>query len=288
MTPYSVCHDIAKKNGSPLFLVSRLLGFKKRRLFITTYAAMRIVDDLVDENFFSGDDRQRQESRESVLRQIDSWQEQALTAAQGDFVPRSDSIQPLVFIGLNETVGVSNLGPWPWIALAGAMQHDVHEREIVTWGDFLDYCEGATVAPAATFAYILACVFRDERYVLEQGMEYCRDHVREMAIFCYLIHIIRDLAKDVKKHAQLITIPRTLLEAASLQRHTLAFSLNHKESMDLLIRSLLEKAGELLSSGQEAIQKIALHSLEKIILHKLLDKYIQLFHQLNTNPTRFL
>lgn len=288
MTPFSVCHEIAKKNGSPLFLVSRLLGQKKQRLFITAYAAMRIVDDLVDETFFTNTTLQRQQIRPQTLQQIELWRQQALAASQGCFQPNSAAFEPMIFTGLNATIGVSDLGPWPWNALATAMKHDVNEQEIVAWTDFLDYCEGATVAPAATFAYILACEIQNGRYVLEQNPNYCQDHVREMAVFCYLIHIIRDLDKDVKKHAQLITIPTTLLDTAGLQRETLSDNLNRKESMEALIRSLLTLAEPLLNNGQQKINKIPLKKLEAMILQRLLNKYIRLFHQLNANPTRFL
>ncbi|MBF0126732.1 MAG: squalene/phytoene synthase family protein [Magnetococcales bacterium] len=288
MTPFSVCRDIAKKNGSPLFLVSRLLGARKRRLFITAYAAMRIVDDLVDEHFFTRDIRERAAIKDGILRRIDLWRQQAVAASTGDFQPVEDSFEPMVFVGLNETAGISDLGPWPWTALAGAMEQDVREREIVTWNDFLEYCEGATVAPAATFAYILACQVREGRYVLEQAPGYCQDHVRDMAIFCYLIHIIRDLAKDVKKHAQLITIPRDFLAAAGLTRATLGESLEREASMESLIRAMLEQAGRLLASGQPTIDRIPLLRLEKWILQQLLSKYIQLFQQLRARPTRFL
>ncbi|MEO5332655.1 MAG: squalene/phytoene synthase family protein [Magnetococcus sp. YQC-5] len=288
MTPFSVCHDIAKKNGSPLFLVSRLLGAKKRRLFITAYAAMRVVDDLVDETFLAGDDQERAECRGHVLAQIAHWRGQALAAAQGCYQPYMDAFEPMVFLGLNETAGVSDLGPEPWTALAAAMEHDVNEQEIVSWQDFLDYCEGATVAPAATFAYILACEVREGRYVLGQHPGYCQDHVRDMAIFCYLIHIIRDLARDVTKHAQLITIPGEMLDAANLERATLAQSLDRKDSMEILIRSLLAQAKHHLLVGQQIIDQIPMQSLEKMILHRLLGKYIKLFRRLSINPLCFL
>ncbi|MBF0190104.1 MAG: squalene/phytoene synthase family protein [Magnetococcales bacterium] len=288
MTPFSVCHEIAKRNGSPLFLVSRLLGEKKRRLFLSAYAAMRIIDDLVDENFLNADHPDRHASRVQTLERIEQWRLQALAASHDTFVPDARSLEPMVFVALRATVGVSDLGEWPWNALADAMIRDVREEEIVTWEDFLAYCEGATVSPATTFAYILACEARDDRYVLAQPLDFCRDHVRQMAIFCYLVHIVRDLAKDARKQVQLITIPRHLLAEAGFRRETLVQGLEDKASLEPLIRALLERAQALLEPGLERIHRIPLRPLERMILNRLLKKYIDLHALLGADPTRFL
>ncbi|MBF0273522.1 MAG: squalene/phytoene synthase family protein [Magnetococcales bacterium] len=288
MTPFSACHEIAKRNGSPLFLVSRLLGEKKRHLFLSAYAAMRIVDDLVDENFLNADHPDRHVSRLLTLERIEQWRSQALAAARSTFVPDEHSLEPLVFSALSATVGISDLGEWPWNALADAMIRDVREEEIVTWEDFLAYCEGATVSPATTFAYILACEVQDGRYVLAQPLDFCRDHVRQMAIFCYLIHIVRDLAKDARKQVQLITIPRHMLAQAGFRRETLVRGLEDKATLAPLIRALLEQAQALLVPGLETIHRIPLRSLERMILNRLLKKYIDLHAQLRADPTRFL
>ncbi|MBF0628864.1 MAG: squalene/phytoene synthase family protein [Magnetococcales bacterium] len=289
MTPFSVCQDIAQKNGSPLFLVSRLLGEKKRRLFITAYAAMRIIDDLVDETFQAGDPSQRAANRPLILARIAQWRAQAIAANRRAFLPAPDAFAPPVFEALQETIGASDLGEWPWNALAEAMIRDVEEQEILTWTDFLDYCEGATVSPATTFAYILACEVRDHRYVLAHPPTFCRDHVRDMAVFCYLIHIVRDLAKDARKPPQLITIPRQMLAASGLHREGLALALEHnKTALIPLIRALLAQARERLAPGLETIHRLPLRPLERMILNRLLKKYIDLHAQLEADPTRFL
>ncbi|NGZ07554.1 MAG: squalene/phytoene synthase family protein [Magnetococcales bacterium] len=289
MTPFSVCHQIARKNGSPLFLVSRLLGTRKRQLFLAAYATMRIIDDLVDDAFLPLDNAQRHARRATTLEQIERWRTHVLTALDGCLVPEPDAPDAPIFQALMVTAGHSNLGAWPWNALADAMVHDVQEQEILTWEDFRHYCEGATVSPATTFAYILACEVRDGRYVLDQPPEFCRQRVHAMAIFCYLIHMARDLAKDVCKPPQLITIPRTVLAACGLQRDTLGATLqSDKRALAPLIEALLAEARTLLPPGMAAIQTLPLRPLEQMILNRLLKKYRTLFDQLTTDPMRFL
>ncbi|MBF0215165.1 MAG: squalene/phytoene synthase family protein [Magnetococcales bacterium] len=288
MTPFSVCHDIAKRNGSPLFLVSRLLGEKKRRLFLSAYAAMRVIDDLVDENFLGSDALRRETLRAQTLERIERWRLQALEATAGTFRPNEQSFEPMIFSALVETIGASDLGPWPWNAMAEAMSRDVREVEILTWADFFAYCEGATVSPATIFAYILACEVREGRYVLERPPDACRDQVRSMAIFCYLVHIARDLAKDACKQAQLITIPRDLLAGAGFRRETLCAGLNHKPSLAPVIRGLMEQARTLLAPGLESIHRLPLRPFERMILNRLLKKYIDLHAELEADPLRYL
>ncbi|MBF0181781.1 MAG: squalene/phytoene synthase family protein [Magnetococcales bacterium] len=288
MTPLEVCHDIARRNGSPLYLVSRLLGAGKRRLFLTAYAAMRVVDDLVDEDFLAGDAGHRDARRGEVLTRIAVWRDQALACTRGGFVPGDAAFAPMVFQGLNETLGASDLGEWPWIALAAAMEHDVLEREIVTWEDFLAYCEGATVAPAATFAYILACEERGGRYRLERDPAFCRERVRAMAVFCYLMHIVRDLSRDARRHVQLITIPRETLAEAGLRREDLAAALQRRDpAAGRLITALNARAGELLVAGRVAIEGLPLNALERVVLRKLLVKYIDFHERLREDPEVF-
>ncbi|MEO5347051.1 MAG: squalene/phytoene synthase family protein [Magnetococcus sp. YQC-9] len=288
MTPDAACLAIAQRNGSPLFLVSRLLGAAKRRLFLAAYAAMRVVDDLVDEQYLALPDERRMLQKDATLARIETWRAQARSASANAFVPDANPFHPEIFLALNDTAGLSDLGAWPWNALADAMRHDAHETEIITWEDFLAYCEGATVSPAATFAYILACEVQEGGYRLNRPESFCRDHVRDMAIFCYLIHIARDLAKDARKDRQLITIPTEMLAEAGFQRDTLATGLERKESLIPLIRSLTDRASERLDAGLQIIARLPLRSLERWILDRLLKKYQDLHRVLQEDPTRFL
>ncbi|MBF0434224.1 MAG: squalene/phytoene synthase family protein [Magnetococcales bacterium] len=272
--PFDRCFQIAAQNQSPLFQVSRLFPQAKRRLFLAAYAAMRLVDDLVDEH---DQDTGSQDPNMAALlhSRVERWQAQACDAANGAFQSSADAYEPLVFTALDHTVGRSNLGEWPWRALADAMRADIEKRPLKTWDDFLAYSEGATVAPAAVFAYILACRFRDGRYTTPESIDFYREKVRDMAIFCYLIHILRDLAHDVARSPQLVTIPEDILRDAGLDKALLAQWI-HTEPQRIapLRRLLLDQAKACRDRGMDPLMRdISLPFLERQILKKLVHHY---------------
>ncbi|MBF0173308.1 MAG: squalene/phytoene synthase family protein [Magnetococcales bacterium] len=280
-TPFDRCFAIAAHNRSPLFQVSRLFPQEKGRLFLASYAAMRLVDDLVDEQFLIAAAAEPA-GAEAVYLQVDRWQRQACDAANGRFQSSEDAFEPLVFEALNQTAGRSDLGVWPWNALAEAMKGDIKQHPLVTWNDFLMYSEGATVAPATVFLFILACRFRKDRFTTPEPTEFYRETVREMAVFCYVIHILRDLERDVARASQLVTIPDELLSAAGLDKALLARWITEEPHRILpLRRLLLEQAGGCLERGMDRLmQGVALPTLEKQILKKLIGHYTRLHEEM--------
>ncbi|MEO5327981.1 MAG: squalene/phytoene synthase family protein [Magnetococcus sp. THC-1_WYH] len=280
-SPFDRCLEIAAFNRSPLFQVSRLFPREKRRLFLASYAAMRLVDDLVDEQFLV------QSDPEGVLAalvhgQVECWRQQACDAAHGMFQSTEASYEPQVFEALNLTVGCSNLGEWPWNALATSMKADIDSQPMETWGDFLAYSEGATVAPATVFVYILASRFQKGVFKTPESPIFYREKVRGMAIFCYVIHILRDLARDVARSKRLVTIPEEMLTAAGLDKERLGqWIIQDPQRIMPLRRLLLDQATACRERGMEKLMKeIPLPTLEKQILKKLVGHYTNLHDEM--------
>lgn len=279
--PFDRCFQIAAQNRSPLFQVSRLFPQAKRRLFMAAYAAMRLVDDLVDEH--DTDPLSQNHNQAIILRaRVKQWQTQACDAARGEFQSSEEAYEPLVFTALNHTVGRSNLGEWPWNALAGAMCADIDQHSLITWDDFLTYSEGATVAPASVFVYILACRFQDGRYTTPENVDFYREKARDMAVFCYVIHILRDLARDVARSPQLVTIPEEMLQNAGLNKDLLGQWIHtHPERIIPLQRLLLDQAKVCRDRGMDPLMRdISLPFLERHILKKLIHHYTSLFDEM--------
>lgn len=275
--PFDRCFEIAAFNRSPLFQASRLLSPGKRRLFLASYAAMRLVDDLVDEQFITQPDPEGTLAV-SVHAQVECWRRQACEAANGTFQPTQASYEPQVFEALNLTVGCSNLSEWPWNALAVSMRADIDGRPMETWGDFLTYSEGATVAPATVFVYILASVSFENVFKTPEPLIFYREKVRDMAIFCYVIHILRDLACDVVRSKRLVTIPEEMLTAAGLDKELLGqWITQDPQRIKPLKRLLLDQARGCRERGMGKLMKdIPLPTLEKLILKKLVGHYTHL------------
>jgi phytoene/squalene synthetase len=275
-----LCREIAGRANANFLHAARLLPGFRQNYFFATYAAMRVIDDRVDENFLTLTTEKRDAGRAGARREIADWLNQSVSfgAAVGGSSGgplHSDGVAALAY-----TAGRSDLGVWPWQALAEALLSDVEEREMRSWEDFLDYCAGATVAPAAIFIYLLAA-----RYDPACGYSYelpraAREYAKDLAIYCYIVHILRDLAKDAGRSPRLITIPTEILSAAGLTRAGLSAALAVKSpAIGVLAGLLINKARPFKEAGHAALHEVGSHlgMVERLALNGLIAVYDRLF-----------
>lgn len=289
----SHCARIAGRKDNHLDAVSRRLDIPvKRALFVSCYAVMRVLDDAVDEQFLARPRAARKSGRRAMETFIDRWLDQALAAAAGQFRADSKSFEPLLFTALNHFAGASQLGMRPWQDLAGAMCGDVGERGLATWDDFESYCQGATVAPASVFIYILACRAgggAETRFDLPSPPEH---YAHDMAIFCYLVHILRDLPVDAAKDAQLITLPETVLSAARLDKKSLrqAVAAGDIAAVQPLVDAVLARARRYLPAIEMRRAEVGqvLGATERSILEDLFARYRVAFEAISADYSAIL
>ncbi|MDA0342298.1 MAG: squalene/phytoene synthase family protein [Proteobacteria bacterium] len=279
-----LCREIAGRANANFLHAARLLPGFRQDFFFATYAAMRVIDDRVDEDFLTLPAQQRDAERDEARRAISDWLSQStIFDAAGESIGDESTAGPLHPDGvaaLADTAGRSDLGAWPWRALAGALLSDVEEREMRSWEDFLEYCAGATVAPAAIFIYLLAA-----RHDPASGYRYelpraARDYAKDLAIYCYIVHILRDLAKDAGRSPRLITIPSEILAAAGLTRDGLSAALAEKSpAIGVLAGLLISKAEPFKAAGHAALREVGGHlgMVERLALNGLIAVYDRLF-----------
>ncbi len=240
---------IARSHASPLVRAARLLRCPERRaLFDCTYAAMRIVDDAVDAT--------PRRPQRAVAAHVDRWLTQAVAAMRGRFRPGPDSYEPALFAALDRYGGGSTIGPTPWRKLARALRTDIAGRKLATWRDFMTYAEGASVAPAAIFIYVIGCeVGRGSRTRISLPLPPAA-YARDLALFCYLVHMLRDLAPDVR--AGVTTLPADLLRRTRLDRGRLARAVRAHDAPALLplASALLVKAAGFRERADEALEAL--------------------------------
>lgn len=279
------CDHVSSQRNNYLKRVSRFLPNRaKYRLFCTTYAAMRVIDDAVDEEFLTRPENERVGRRDSMNGLIDKWLGQAEEAAGGAYRTISSSFEPFVFEALNVVLKGSQIGLGPWRELASSMKRDVAEEALDTWNDFLRYCEGACVAPAAIFLYILGCRIDDKDCSHLDWPEPPDSYARDMAIFCYLVHILRDLPEDVQKNRQILTIPLEFFTRTSLRAHDFVSAIRKGEwkATAPLLQIMVGRAEEYERRAESQLERLSLIMPKREyrivwLLHKL---YVRTFRRL--------
>jgi phytoene synthase len=212
---------------------------------------MRVIDDEVDNVFLALDEAERERRRPAMLNRLAAWRRDAARAALGTYSPCDAGEDATIFTAINETIGRGTLGRGPFDGLADALRRDAEERPLATWQEFLAYCDGAAAAPAAVFAYIVGChVEAGGRTRWALGGD-CMAYVRNLALFSYLVHILRDLRQDALRAPQHLTLPDDLLTASGLTKPALQAAARERDRERLapLVATVAELAeGHRLSA----------------------------------------
>lgn len=178
--------NLARKGTPNLYMAARFLEPEhKFRAFLVTYAAMRLVDDIVDDYRASGDRKDSMTSE--IIDQLDSFADMIRNQRIDDSLPYAQELK----LAINRF----QIPSWPFTILVDAMKFDLHHDRFDTMDDFLQYSEGAAVAPGSIFMHLAGCSYDDQGLLFSPRFN-IRNASRPLAIFSYLVHIIRDFKKD--------------------------------------------------------------------------------------------
>ena len=149
----------------------------------TCYRFMRAIDDLIDDH--KTENSQILESeRKKFLGDVNHWI---------GVIRNMNPCDPLQE-ELTETLNRYRIPLWPLENFARSMVYDIHHDGFPTLQSFLDYAEGASVAPAAIFVHLCGISRQNGTYIPPEFD--VAEAARPCAIFSYLVHIIRDFQKD--------------------------------------------------------------------------------------------
>jgi phytoene synthase len=188
-TALAACEKVAAKDRSNLYVTSQFFEDRARYdAFIAMYAVMRLVDDLVDNV------PDKSKAPPSVVQglhaELDRWEQRIRNAYDGK--PGRDSVD----IGLAAAALTFPVPLQVWLNFLDAMRFDVENPRFEDFQQFLEYGEGATVAPTVIYVFLLTAqkdadgVYR----VHDFDFETCG---RELGLFAYLAHILRDVKEDM-------------------------------------------------------------------------------------------
>ena len=166
-----------------LDIAARLWEDERYEAFKTCYLSMRAIDDLIDGVKSHGGTLSEAE-RGHLASRINEWVRAIEDGNNNDVYQRR----------LAETLERFRIPLWPWRRLAESMIYDIYHNGFSTFQDFLTYSEGAAVAPGSGFTFLCGVRKVDGEY--HPPPFNAQEVSRPTALYCYLIHIIRDFQKD--------------------------------------------------------------------------------------------
>ncbi len=147
------------------------------------YRFLRAIDDLIDNHkaekkFISPEERGR------FMSNVNEWIRMfSVTGA-------NDPLQS----ELVETIDKFRIPEWAMKDFARSMIYDINNDGFPTLGAFIEYSQGASVAPASIFVHLAGLVKKDGVFI--DPVFNVRSTATPCAVFSYLVHIIRDFQKD--------------------------------------------------------------------------------------------
>ncbi|MDP4222814.1 MAG: squalene/phytoene synthase family protein [Bacteroidota bacterium] len=147
------------------------------------YRFMREIDDLID-NHKANRRVIAEEERTGFVANVNEWLR--TIPVRDDCNPESD--------GLMNTIRKFRIPLWPLESFAKSMIYDINNDGFPDLKTFLEYAQGASVAPASIFVHLSGLTAQDGQYI-EPAFN-VREAASPCAIFSYLVHIIRDFQKD--------------------------------------------------------------------------------------------
>lgn len=288
---FEVSEAISARDLNNLYLTSCYFRDRERfQAFCGLYALMRVIDDRVDaitdRTALSDQERDREHGV------IDAWASAFIAAVEGVEISRQDlfACETADAPALLEAAARSmRLFPVPlvlWQRFFRAMHADVDQARFATYAEFLDYTEGASVAPTTIYLYLLAAERQGEGpYLVPSGFDLltCGRH---LGTFAYLAHILRDLAEDLEATDQgLVYLSTEDLAAYGLDEEALRQDLQKREARPKLRELVAELAGrsrEHLAAGRALLAPLA-GRLEKdcdFILELIVTLYDQILRRI--------
>jgi len=149
----------------------------------TCYRFMRAIDDLID-NHKAKNKMIAADERKEFVTNVEEWLKMIIISEECNPLQRE----------LLETFEKFRIPLWPMEAFAKSMVYDINNDGFPTLDAFLDYSNGASVAPASIFVHLNGISETDGIYT-EPPFD-VKWAATPCAVFSYLVHIIRDFQKD--------------------------------------------------------------------------------------------
>jgi phytoene/squalene synthetase len=241
------------------------------------YKFMRTIDDLVD-NHKANKRSIAEEEKKEFVADVNEWLKMIIISEDCD--PEK--------VELIKTIDRFNIPLWSLEAFAKSMIYDINNDGFPTFGVFLDYAQGASVAPASIFVHLSGLTLKDDRY--QDPLFDVREAATPCAIFSYLVHIIRDFQKD--QFNNLNYFADDLIKKNGLTRRdlkTIAHGAPVSDGFRNLIREYYTLADEYRKKTREVIMRIGplMEPEYRLSLEIIFSLYLMVFERIDVKNGSF-
>jgi len=281
----AVVESVAAKDLNNLYRTSCFFSDAERyRAFCALYAVMRVVDDRVDEVLARKGVGAEERAQERDI--LEAWHRIVTVCLEGGS-PAADDIRGSDYPHINELLVAFKeaTGKFPvpavlWENFFTAMRRDLEQYGFATYSEFLDYTEGASVAPATIYLYLIVAEQESKEGAYYPPSDFDLIQCgRQLGLFAYIGHILRDLARDLAAGDQgLLYLAADDMAAHGLTAHTLMTDLASGSSsppLQALARDLVERARAAAERGRTYMQVLEgkLNSDRAFILELIVRMY---------------
>lgn len=243
----------------------------------TCYKFMRAIDDMID-NYKAKNKLIEPGERKEFVANVQDWLRTIIV---------SQECNPMQ-AELIETVDKFRIPLWPMEAFAKSMIYDINNDGFPTLESFLEYSNGASVAPASIFVHLNGLqkvngTFENPPFDVKWAATPC-------AVFSYLVHIIRDFQKDQLNN--LSYFADDLIIKNNLSRSLMLEFANGKP-VDNNFRNLMRQyyllADEYRIKTYDVIKEIRplLEPRYQLSLEIIFDLYLMVFERIDIEKGKF-
>ena len=209
--------DFEKILTNPILdIAARFWEEERYDVFKVCYRSMREIDDLIDHRKSTGEPISSQECI-AFEKAIKQWTKE---------ISGNSGLFPF-----QKVISEFQIPLWPWERLGKAMIYDIGHDGFASFRTFLRYCEGAAISPASVFVHLCG-VTKNKKSYRAAGFD-IRKAARALALFAYLVHILRDFEKDQKSN--LIYFADDVLSELQIDKNYLRIWAQKKEPNPALL-----------------------------------------------------
>jgi len=241
------------------------------------YRLMRSIDDLID-NHKANNRMIASEERTDFETNVNDWLRMIIITEECN----PDHVE------MKKIIERFRIPLWPLEAFAKSMIYDINNDGFPTLETFLEYANGASVAPASIFVHLSGITQKNGQF-LDPSFN-VRKAATPCAIFSYIVHIIRDFQKD--QFNNLNYFADELIRQNGLSRQDLT-NIAHGSPVTNGFRNLIREyyivANEYRKETAEIIRQISplMEPRYQLSLEIIFNLYEMVFERINIEKGNF-